>query len=107
MYMQDLNKDKPPSKYSRQKPDTSTYVYLYGRGRGYYKTVKSQGQKFLRIRNCSVYDFSLRLTDHLVFGEATLALCFSLLPLPDYDKYLGQVLVVSLWGGREGVSGEG
>ena len=42
-----------------------------------------------------MHDFSLRLTDHLVFGEATLALCFSLLPQPNYYKRLGQVLVVS------------
>ena len=80
---QALKATKLPSKYNHSKPLT------------HHKTGSTAPpQKPRRVRNYYVKSFNLHLTDYVVFGEATLAMCFSLAPRWT-DTFCGQVIVVS------------
>ena len=98
--LQDLQREEPPSKYHRLKPPTQ-YDHSNPSGSKAKKKTHTQLPRKVTRFQCDkigpIADFNLRLIDYVVFGEATLAMCFSLSPtMTDRDKDFGQVLVVSV-----------
>ena len=99
--LQDLQREEPPSKYYRSKPPTQYDHSNPGSGSKAKKKTHTQLPRKVTRFPCDkigpIADFNLRLVDYVVFGEATLAMCFSLSPtMTDRDKDFGQVLVVSV-----------
>ena len=97
--LQDLQREEPPSKYSRLKPPTQYDHSNPGSGSKAKKKTHTQlPRKVTRNQHDKIgpiADFNLRLVDYVMFGEATLAMFFSLSPtMTDRDKDFGQVLVV-------------
>ena len=80
---------KVPSKYNVTK----------GTGKQYKRYMVPGGEKHRRERNRTVTEFNLTLTEYFVFGEASLALFFTVKPLIRDDhsekQFYRQVLVVS------------